>query len=468
MTAVVDPAKLTAIVTEGEHCMRFLHVTVAAELVDAERQAASRNLAGRMKLKGFRKGKVPTDFVRQRFASVVREEAMDKLVRESAKAVIAARGMRPVSRVEIDNIDFAPEGALTFDASFEVAPEVKITRVGGFVLAPPPGMPPLNGAVERHLEGFRQRSATWRSTDEGTPMVGDRATVVLARVDSDSGDDRPDEVHSNDETRRDDEAQASDEARRDDEVQAYDEARPDDEEGGSRSYDFLVGSDQALPDIQKAVQALTVGEEGEFDVEFPGDEEGSPGETRRIRVHLTGRRVQELPDLEELARNAGKGSPEELRDAIRDALESAHQDEVEQDRDQQLVRMFVEANDFDVPASLVDKLAEIMVDDIVAAYSIAPEDDTDELRAEFRTHVQEAAEFNARRELLLRELASQHGLEATEEELDKEVETIAREDNETPGEVYSRLQRSGEIADIHERLTGRKVRDFLRRQSGLQ
>ena len=229
-----------------------------------------------------------------------------------------------------------------------------------------------------------------------------------------------------------------------------------------------MGSDQALPDIQKAVQALTVGEEGEFDVEFPGDEEGSPGETRRIRVHLTGRRVQELPDLEELARNAGKGSPEELRDAIRDALESAHQDEVEQDRDQQLVRMFVEANDFDVPASLVDKLAEIMVDDIVAAYSIAPEDVTDDLLAEFRTHVQQAAEFNARRELLLRELAGQHGLEATEEELDKEVEAIAQKDNETPGEVYSRLQRSGEIADIHKQLTGRKVRDFLRRQSGLQ
>ena len=435
MTAVVDPARLQATVTEGKHCMRFLDVAVPADLVDMERQAASRKLAGQMKIRGFRKGKVPTGFVNRRFAGVVREEAMDKLVRGSAWAVIESRGMRPVSPVQIDEIDIASEGVLTFKASFEVAPEVKISRLGGFVLAPPPGTPPLNGAVEQHMDGLRHRLATWRSTDEGTPAVGDKATVVLARADS-----------------GDDEAGATE----------------TDEEGGRCSYDFLVGSDQALPGIQTAVQTLTVGEEGEFDVEFPGDEEGAPSETRRLRIHLTGRQVREVPELDDVARRVGKESPDELRDALRKGLEDAHASEVEKDRDRQLVHMFVEANDFDVPASLVEKVAEMLVDDAIVTYRIAPEDVNDELRETIRPHVQEAAEFNAKRELLLGRLAEDHGLEASEEEVDAEVEAIAQDEGEPPGEVYSRLQRSGEIRDIHQQLTGRKVRDFLRRQSGLQ
>lgn len=447
MTAVVDPARLQATVTEGKHCMRFLEVAVPADLVDMERQAASRKLAGQMKIRGFRKGKVPTGFVNRRFAGVVREEAMDKLVRGSAWAVIDSRGMRPVSPVQIDEIDIASEGVLTFKASFEVAPEVKISRLGGFVLAPPPGTPPLNGAVEQHMEGLRHRLATWRSTDEGTPAVGDKATVVLARVDS--GGDEADSTEAD--------------------STGTDATDPDgDEEGGRRSYDFLVGSDQALPGIQKAVQTLTVGEEGEFDVEFPGDEEGAPSETRRLRVHLTGRQVREVPEFDELARRLGKESPDELRDALREGLEDAHATEVEKDRDRQLVHMFVEANDFDVPASLVEKVAEMLIDDVATTYGLPPEQVDDELRETIRPQVQEAAEFNAKRELLLGRLAEDHGLEASEEEVDAEVEAIAQDEGEPPGEVYSRLQRSGEIRDIHQQVTGRKVRDFLRRQSGLQ
>ena len=53
----VDPARLQVTVTEAERCVRLLRIVVPADLVDAERQSASRKLAGRMKVKGFRKGK---------------------------------------------------------------------------------------------------------------------------------------------------------------------------------------------------------------------------------------------------------------------------------------------------------------------------------------------------------------------------------------------------------------------------
>ena len=428
----VDPARLQVTVNEAERCVRLLRIVVPADLVDAERQSASRKLAGRMKVKGFRKGKVPTGFVNRRFADAVQEAAMDKLVRQSAQAVIQSRGLRPISSVKIDEMEFASEGRLTFTASFEVAPEVKIGRLGGFVLPPPPGLPPLNGEVEQHVERVRQGHATWRSTDEGTPVVGDQVTVVLAHAGS-----RNDALG---------------------------------DEDADRAYDFLVGSDQALPGIQNAVQTLTVGQEEEFDVEFPGDEEGAPGEVRSIRVRLTERRMRELPELnDDLARSVGDfDTLEELRTTIRKEMEAIHRGMVERNRDEQLVRMLVEANDFDVPASFVDQVANAMIDDIVRASDGEPNAPTEADMERLRKEVRGPAEFTTKRELILGRLAEDHGLEASEEELDAEVEAIAERAGESPAEVYSRLQRAGKIDDVQRQLTARKIRDFLRQQSGLE
>ena len=219
-------------------------------------------------------------------------------------------------------------------------------------MPPPPGLPPLNGEVEQHVERVRQGHATWRSTDEGTPIVGDQVTVVLAHAGS-----RNDALG---------------------------------DEDADRAYDFLVGSDQALPGIQNAVQT---------------PDRRSGGRVRRgvsRRRRRGAGRGQIDPgslDREADARAAGaerRPCPlggrlrhaEELRTTIRKEMEAIHRGMVERNRDEQLVRMLVEANDFDVPASFVDQVANAMIDDVVRASDGEPnaptEADMERLRKEVR------------------------------------------------------------------------------------
>ena len=426
--------RLQATVTEAERCMRHLDVVVPAELADGARQAASRKLAGRMRIKGFRDGKVPAGLVNQRFAGLVLEEAIDELVRASAWAVIESHGLKPVTSVKIDDVDFDAEGPLTFKASFEVAPEVKIRRVGGFVMPPPPGMPPLNGVIDHHLERLRHEFAPLRpvgESDEETPAIGEYVSVVLAHADEDGSGEEEDE--------------------------------------GGRSYSFFLGSDQALPGVQEAVQTLTVGEEREFDIDFPGEEVGAPGDTRRLRIRLVGRRVQDVPELnDDFARDMGDYETlDELRAAVRKSLEDLHQEKLEENRDLQLVRMLVEANDFDVPASMVDRVADAIVDEFVKDSGGKPEHVTPENRKELKEALAEKAEFAAKRELLLDRLTEDHGLEASEEDVDAKIESIAEQAKKSPADVYSALQRAGGLDELQRKLTARNIRSFLRRQSGL-
>ena len=430
----VDANRLQSTVTEAERCMRFLDVVVPADLADGARQATSRKLAGRIRIKGFRDGKVPAGLVNQRFADLVLEEAMDKLVRTSAQAVIDSHGLKPISTVKIDNVEFDSEGPLTFKASFEVAPEVKIKRVGGFVMPPPPGMPPLNGAIDLHMERLRHEFAPLRRVDESeeaTPRLGEFVSVVLAHAGEDGSGEEEDD--------------------------------------GGRSYSFFLGSDQALPGVQEAVRTLTVGEEREFDINFPGEEPGAPGDTRRLRIQLVARRFQDMPELnDDFARNVGDYETlDELRAAVRKHLEDLHQEKLEESRDMQLVRMLVEANDFDVPASLVDRVADAIVDDIVTESGGKPDELPAENREQLKEELMDKAEFTAKRELLLDRLAEDHGLEASEEEVDAKIESMAEQTKRSPADVYSVLQRSGGVEDLQRKLTARNVRNFLRRQSGL-
>lgn len=422
----VDASRLDVTVTEAERCRRILDVVVPAELVDAERRAVSAKIAGRIKVRGFRKGKVPARVVKSRYGDLIEQQTVEELVHRCAETAIGARELKPISSAEVTNVKHAAGKSLSFRVSFDVQPEVSLGRVGGFSIDPLPDQPVGDDTVDRHLELLRQRHAVWKSQTEGTPETGDAVTVKLAVAGEDSRPGNEDE----------------------------------DEDG--RVYEFVVGSEEALPDIQEAVRTLAPEESGEFDVEFPGNGEGEPPRQKRLKVKLLGRSVPELPELDNaFAQTVGKfESVDQLRDKVREDVRRVYKAAAENGRNQQLARCLVEANDFEVPESMVRALTDAMIGDA---------DQVGEERlAALRTELRDQAEFAAKRELLFERIADEHGLRPSEEDLDAEVEAIAEKAGKSPSTVYAELQRSGRIDELQDGMTSKKVIEFLRRQSGLE
>ena len=418
----LDASRLDVTVTEGKRCRRTVKMAVPVDIVDAERVAVVRKYASRVKMRGFRKGMVPTQVVLKRYGRAIEEETVEASVRKACDAAIAANELHPVSDVEVKDLQFEPGERITFEASFDIRPEVPLGRLGGFRVERPQMAVP-DGAADEILEGLRRDHAAWRTEESGSPVAGDSVTVLLTRMDGADGE--PGDADS------------------------------------SRRYDIVLGEGQALPDIEEAIGTLDPGTEGEFDVGFPDDfaDEERRGQHHRLRIDLVSRRAPELPVLDDaFARTVGDFEDlAALRARIDEDLEKDARARTEAELRDRLLRLVVEANDFEVPDSMVEGYTSAVIGD---ANGVDPE-----RLVELRKELRPAAQMAVKRELLADRIIDEHGLRPTAEEVGARVEELARGSNQSPGRLHARLKKSGGLRNLERTLTEARLFEFLKSRS---
>lgn len=447
----VDVSRLDVNVTEHPQCRRVLDIVIPLEIVEAEQRAARRKLASGIRVKGFRKGRAPAHVLAE-YGAELEERMLQDLVRESVAVALKEHGLQPYSKVAVENVRFSPGEPVSFRAAFDVTPKVVVKRVHGFRQEPLPSREPDEEEVDLQVERLRLERTNWRRVDDGNPKAGDSALIAISQV-----GDQPE----GDEWRS-----GSKVANR--KANGYGSPMDGDEPGngadaddGMRSYRFVLGRAEALPGIEKAVESMEPGGEGVFDVPFPGSSESEPGDVRAMRIRLMERYVPELPELnDDFAASVGDfESVEALRDDVRSRLTQLYEIARKREMDAKLVRQVVEANAVEAPRSMI----EALLDAKIAGLEPADEERAAQLRAELR----EDAEAAAKRFLIFGAIVEQFELAPTEEEVDEEIEELAKHAGETPSRVYAALQKSGEIRDLVSTLEERKVIEFLRSRSPL-
>ncbi|MCY4572972.1 MAG: trigger factor, partial [Gemmatimonadetes bacterium] len=320
------------------------------------------------------------------------------------------------------DLQFEPGETMSFEASFDVRPEVPLGRLGGFRVERP-RVAVRDGAADEILEGLRKEHAAWRTEESGSPVAGDSVTVLLTRMEDEDGE-------------------------------------PGDADG-SRRYDIVLGEGQALPDIEEAIGTLVPGGGDEFDVGFPDDfdDEERRGQRHRLRIELVSRRVPELPALDDaFARTVGDFEDlAALRARVEEDLEKDARGRAEAELRDRLLLQVVEANDFEVPDSMVEGYTDAVIGD---ANGVDPEQ-LEDLRKELRP----AAQMAVKRELLADRIVGEHGLRPTADEVGARVEELARGSGQSPGRLRARLKKSGGLRNIERSLTDARLFEFLKDRS---
>lgn len=415
----LDASDLQISVEEEARWRRKMSVTVPAAIVQAEERRAANELASRARLKGFRKGRVPTKVIESRFGGALRQEALDKLIGSAYREALASHELRPISEGAIEDLQYQPEEDLTFAISFDVEPVFSIERMGGFTVERPT-QPVTDEQIDGVLARIQEQNGAWRPLEEGKPEEKDLVTVHIARL----GDDD----------------------------------EPVDE---GRDYELVVGSGDAIPDIEEGIRTLEPGSSGDFDITFPDDfpDEERRGEKERIRITLGSRRTLDLPELDDdLARQVGDFETlEALTAKVREDMEK----EVAQQADTvvrgRLVDLIVDANPFEVPSSMVDRYADGIIGN--------PDSVDPEKLAEFRAQIAPEAERAVKRILVIEKIAQEQSLAASDDDIDARVEEIAEANNTGAAQVYAELQKSGRLESLERELTEKAVFDFLIEQS---
>ncbi len=414
----IETTDLRVAVEESDGCRRRLSVTVPAGAVRDERRRAARELAGRMKMKGFREGKIPPEVVERRYGETLDREVLDTVIGEAYRQALRLEELTPISQGQVEEVKYERDQDLTFEVAFDVRPEVGVERLGGFVVERPRAEAGEE-EMEKVLERLREQNAVFRPEEEGRPAPGDEVSVRIDPVE---------------------------------------EGEP---KGEARTYEIVLGKEEAIPEVEDAIRTLEPGESGTFTIAFPEDfpDEERRGQERTLHISLDARKVRELPELDDsLARQVGDFEDlEELKEAVRGDLTREAEQQAEAAVRSRLTGFLLEANPFDVPQSMVDSYLDQLLGDTEGADPERLEEARHELRPQ--------AERAVKRILLVERIAESQGLEASEEEVDTRIEKIAEQNDARPEEVYARLQKAGRLEALEREITEEKVFAFLKERS---
>ena len=413
----IEGAELQISVEEGERWRRTMNVIVPSGVVDSERRRLTGELAARVKLPGFRKGHVPSSVVEKRFGQSLSREALDKLIGAAYREALSQQELNPISEGEVDNVQYEPDHDLTFSISFDVRPEIELSRLGGFRVE----RPEVNGLedkLEQVLGRLREEKGTWHPLEEGKPEDGNLVEVEIQRMN-------------------------------------------DGEVGEAQPYQLVLGQGDAIPNIEEAIKSLEIDGSGDFVVRFPDDfpNEERRGQEEHLHIRLDSRQHLVLPELDaEFAKSLGEfEGVEDLNEKIQADLEKEAEEQAESVVRGKLLDAILDANPFTVPVSMVDRYVESVLGN--------PEGVPPEKLTEAKEQLSPQAEHAVKRILAIDRLSEIQELGATEEELDDRIEEIAEKSGDTPAKIYANLQKGERLELLEREITERKVFDFLKEQS---
>ena len=262
-----------------EKLERKITLTLPLNTIQSEVATRLKKLARTVKMDGFRPGKVPMSVVSQRYAYSVHYEVMNDKVGEAFAVAANEAKLRVAGQPRISEKENAPEGELTFDAIFEVYPEVKIADLSNAEIEKV-SAEVSDAAIDKTLDILRKQRRTFAQRAADAPAQDtDRVTIDF-------------------EGKMDGEPFAG---------------------GKAEAFQFIVGDGQMLKEFEDAVRGMKSGESRTFPLNFPADYHGKDVAGKQADFMVTVSKIEaaHLPEVNEaLAKSLG------ITDATVDGLRS--------------------------------------------------------------------------------------------------------------------------------------------------
>ena len=411
-------------------CKRSLEIEIPLDEVNKVRERVTNSLKQRVRLPGFRPGKAPVSMIQSRFEGEIRHEILDQLVPQAFRERVEKEDLKVVGTPDITDLQFESGQPIRFKADFEVAPEFEIAEYRGLpVKYEEPSV--TEEEVEKRLEAMRENKADYVNLDPRPIESGDYVLVHLRSV--------------------------------------HGLAEPIDQD-----VQIQVGGEETLPAFNEVLIGSSPEEVKEVDITYPDDygQEKLAGKTVRFELTPKVIRKKELPVLDdEFARDLGDyQSLAELRESVHKALFHEKQYVAQQAAKEEAIDRLVEANEFPIPEAYVDRQIENQVQmqvERLAGRGVDPKS----IKLDW-TKVKETqrdkAVRNVRASLLLEKIADKEGIHATKDEVDREIQLIARQAREAVPVTRARLEKEGALGRIAGHIQTEKTLQFLFEQAQKQ
>lgn len=398
---------------------RKVTVQVPAERVEDEVTNRLRNLARRVRMDGFRPGKVPFKVVQKRYDGQVRGEVLSDLVQQTLSEALRQENLRPAGGPRIEPKKMEPGQALEYSAIFEVYPQIELASLDSAAVEKP-AAEVTDADVDKMLEKLRTQRATWNEV-EREAREGDQITVNF-------------------------------EGSIDGQVFAG---------GKGDQVPIVLGSGTMIEGFESQLEGAKAGEHRTVDVRFPDDYRAKEvaGKDAKFEVDVVKVAEPVLPEMDDdfaQAFGVKEGGVEALRSEVRGNMERELEQKVRAHIKEQVLERLLEANEIEVPKALVDE-------EITRLISQATGKSPEELRG--MNLPREAFEERARKRvalgLLIGEVINKNELQLDADRVSETLNRVAAS-YEDPEEVIQAYRKNPSLRnDLEAHVMEEQVVDLL-------
>jgi trigger factor len=374
----------------------LLEIELPPERLERSMDEATRRLARRTRVAGFRPGKAPR-FMLERVLgqSAVLDEAVELLIQAAYRDALVEQGIVPLTEASVEVVQAVEGQPVIFKATVQVPPEVILGDYANFNFAPEIEATD-DARIDQVVSELRDQNATLRPVEDRPAQNGDYAVIGFVGT----RDGQPFEG------------------------------------GSSDRMPIVLGEERLIPGFEAHLLGTRVGDQVEFDLTFPDDygETSLAGHTAHFAVEVKELREKILPPLDdELATQMGDFKDVAgLRLAIRERLERSALDRARHSFSDRIIQYAVANATLAVPPILVDQEVEVMHDEFratiarqgigEAAYLKATEQTEADLHTEFRPR----AEDRVKTLLVISRIADTDGVTVDDAAVEAEVAAARR------------------------------------------
>ena len=432
----IDAMQVTETLAEG--LKHEFQISVPASDLDAKADVKLVELKDKVKLNGFRPGKVPVSHLKKVYGRSVMAETIDQTIRETNTQIFTERGFRlatepkitmPTEAKEVEDI-LSGKSDLTYTVSIEVVPAIALADFKSFTVEKPV-VEVTDADVDEAIKRIADQNRPYAAKGEGAEGVkaetGDRVTISFKG----SIDGVPFEG------------------------------------GTGEGIQVVIGAGQFIPGFEEQLVGIGSGETRTLNVSFPKYYASEKLAGQAAEFETTATAIESPQDStvdDEFAKTLGLESLDKLKEAARERLVAEFAGATRQRVKRLLLDRLDEAHRFEAPPSLIEEEFNLMWNSIKAemessAKTFADENTTEEAAKE---EYHKLADRRVRLGLVLSEIGEKNKITVTDDEVSRAVIERARQMPGREKEVWDYYRNNANaLAQLRAPIYEDKVVDFI-------
>ncbi|NLJ97963.1 MAG: trigger factor [Tissierellia bacterium] len=422
---------MNAVLEKKENNKALFNIEIDAKEFEKAVQGVYLKNRNRFNIPGFRKGKAPRKIIELSYGEgIFYEEALNSLLPQAYDEAIEDLELEPVDTPEV-NVEQLEKGKPVI-VEFEVIikPDVELGDYKGIEIEKPE-YNVTEENVDMELKSIQEMNGRIIDAGDRESKEGDILTI---------------------------------------DFEGYIDGEQF-EGGTAENQDLEIGADKFIPGFEEQLIGKNKGDKVDVNVTFPEDyfEESLKGKDALFKVTIHEIKEKELPILDdEFAKDVSEfDTIEEYKESIRERLEKEARDKEEMELKNKVVEKVVELSKIDLPEVMVENQINNEINEFDYTLKMQGMDMnqyfnlTNTTVEDFREQVKPVADKKVRADLVLSKIGEVEGIEVSDEDIDKELEKIAKQYNQEDIEQFKENMKKGDLEPIRSGIMRDKTIELL-------